>query len=118
MATFKTHLEYSLGLPGNKLAIMQVDENRTRTFVQPFELKAFPARVAVPDENLFCIRDQFDDGTVANFLQAMMDAAWEMGLRPKGMKDQRDELAAVRYHLEDMRRLALDVSPTIDAVQR
>lgn len=118
MPTFKTHLEYSLGIGGQKLAIMQVD-HRERTFVQPFTLKTFPAHVAVPDNELFCLQDKpWGEETVKNFLQAMMDQAWEIGLRPKGLKDQTGELAAVRYHLEDMRRLALDVSPTIDAVQR
>jgi hypothetical protein len=35
-----------------------------------------------------------------------MDAAWEIGLRPAGYADVANEIAAVRYHLEDMRVLA------------
>lgn len=41
-----------------------------------------------------------------DFLQACMDAAWDLGLRPKGFADHTHELTAVRYHLEDMRALA------------
>jgi len=45
----------------------------------------------------------YDDGS---FLQAMLDAAWEAGFRPKDFKDHTNEFTAVRYHLEDMRKLA------------
>ncbi len=41
-----------------------------------------------------------------DFLQSVLDAAWEVGLRPKGHADHTNELTAVRYHLEDMRKLA------------
>lgn len=44
---------------------------------------------------------------VGDFLQAMLDAAWELGLRPAGYADHKNELAAVRDHLKDMRFLAL-----------
>lgn len=47
---------------------------------------------------------------VEGFMQAALDAAWEMGLRPTGFADHTNELKAVRYHLEDMRALA-KVSP-------
>lgn len=43
---------------------------------------------------------------VREFLQAMSDAAWEMGIKPKQIEDNRNELKAVKDHLEDMRFLA------------
>lgn len=46
-------------------------------------------------------------GDVDNFLQAAMDAAWDAGMRPRNFKDRTDELSSVRYHLEDMRKMAL-----------
>ena len=39
------------------------------------------------------------------FLQAVMDCAWENGLRPRGLDDHTNELKATRYHLEDLRSL-------------
>ena len=48
---------------------------------------------------------------VRSYLQAMSDAAWEIGIKPKGVEGHTDELKAVRYHLEDMRSLALKVQP-------
>lgn len=48
------------------------------------------------------------DLPVATFLQSIMDFAWEQGMRPKGFDERATEpqLAALRYHLEDMRKLA------------
>ena len=48
----------------------------------------------------------YHGGDIEGFLRAAMDAAWEMGLRPKGFEDHTSELKATRYHLEDMRLLA------------
>ena len=45
-------------------------------------------------------RNEIDD-----FLQAMMDAAWDRGLRPAGFEGPQ-ELAATKRHLDDMRMLA------------
>ncbi len=38
----------------------------------------------------------------------MLDTAWKIGMRPEGydVKDSTAEIAAIRYHLEDMRLLA------------
>jgi hypothetical protein len=41
-----------------------------------------------------------------DFMRAIMDAAWKMGIRPTGFSDHTNELSAVRFHLEDMRKLA------------
>lgn len=46
-------------------------------------------------------------GDVTGFLQAALDVAWAAGMRPKGIAEAASELSAVRYHLEDMRTLAL-----------
>jgi len=45
--------------------------------------------------------DEFDA-----LLQALVDAAWEQGIRPKGSEDTHGELKATKFHLEDMRTLA------------
>ena len=41
-----------------------------------------------------------------DFLRAIVDAAWDAGIRPTGFGDHTNELKATRYHLEDMRLLA------------
>lgn len=49
---------------------------------------------------------QDNAGDVTGFLQAALETAWALGLRPPGFADHSNELTAVRYHLEDMRHLA------------
>lgn len=40
------------------------------------------------------------------FLQAVMNHAWDMGFRPTGFMDTKNEVSALRAHLHDMRALA------------
>ena len=42
---------------------------------------------------------------VEDFLRACMDAAWEIGMRPTGYEEHKQEVSAVGYHLEDERKL-------------
>lgn len=44
-------------------------------------------------------------GDVTGFLQAMVNAAWDAGIRPEVMKDRAGELGATKAHLEDLRTL-------------
>lgn len=56
---------------------------------------------------------------VRSFLQGVLDAAWELGLRPVGYKDVESEAKATRYHLEDMRRLVFkDPVPKVHLKER
>lgn len=43
--------------------------------------------------------------TPNEFVQAILDTAWENGMRPKGFKDTLNEVTALKEHLADMRRL-------------
>lgn len=89
------------------MAVLQEREDGSRAFLQPLTWKLEDDGLAIPREEAFALSDAFGRRNVRSFLQAMMDAAWEIGLRPAQAKDQTDELKAVRYHLEDMRALAL-----------
>ena len=51
-------------------------------------------------------RERDDKGPMA-ILQAMVDLGHKLGLTPTGAEDRSKEIAALRYHLEDMRKLAL-----------
>ena len=60
---------------------------------------------------LTCNREQREDNMdpIHGLLQGALDFAWAQGMRPTDWKPPSDataELAAVRYHLEDMRVLA------------
>lgn len=45
-------------------------------------------------------------GEGTEFLQAMVNVAWGLGIKPTAMESDANELKATRYHLEDMRKLA------------
>ena len=47
-----------------------------------------------------CEIEEFDD-----FMQALVDEAWESGYKPKQHLGVGSELAATKYHLEDMRKI-------------
>lgn len=78
-----------------------------------YDLLIKPTLKGIGQHASFGIEDAFmDDGMMPDsdvraFLQAMSDAAWDIGIKPKQIEDHTSELAAVRYHLEDMRTLAL-----------
>lgn len=69
---------------------------------QPFD-KAEPALTG----------NYFGDDSAKEFLQAALDAAWDLGLRPSGFADHGRELSAVRDHLHDMRALVYADGSTI-----
>lgn len=79
-----------------------------RSYVKPITVEAVDGGLAYNTPTLQeSSEDQADGvGDVTGFLQAALDAAWELGMRPKAYADHTNELKAVRYHLEDMRALA------------
>ncbi len=94
-------VQYMPEYAGHRLA-MVVENGNVRSIVTKVELEEVP-RHGVSSVGA----DQpIPMGQVEGFLQAAMDAAWGLGLRPTGFKDHTNELTAVRYHLEDMRLLA------------
>jgi len=88
------------------VAASETMPNGSRAFIKPpLTMESFDDRgrhgfIADEEVNLF----PRSDGRA--FMQAMLDAAWDMGLRPASYADYTNELKAVRYHLEDMRKLA------------
>jgi len=46
-------------------------------------------------------------GKETNFLQALSDALAKCGYKPKSVEENEGELKATKYHLEDMRKIAL-----------
>ena len=76
--------------------------------VQPFTFKSYPPFSAAPEDEVALRGNAFaDGGGVRDFLQAMVNLAWENGIKPIQLEDQRNELKAVRDHLADMRMLAM-----------
>jgi hypothetical protein len=49
------------------------------------------------------------------FLQAMCDLCHAQGLHPTGVAPLENEMSAVRYHLEDMRKLVFSMPRIVDS---
>jgi len=68
-----------------------------------------PAIVERPDGikpiEVFLSHDNKSGIEAKEFCQAVMDAAWQEGMRPTGFTDIKNETTAIKYHLEDMRTL-------------
>lgn len=72
--------------------------------VLPMDFKPIPRHglVEVGKGPTLCLEKEM----MHEFLQSAMDAAWNLGIRPSGVRDLESTLEATRYHLEDMRYLA------------
>ena len=55
---------------------------------------------SIPSSFMQCEPEEFDD-----FMKTLIDEAWEAGYRPKQHLGVGSELVAVKYHLEDMRKI-------------
>lgn len=85
--------------------VMREEHDQRLTMLTNPILHSHERNEFIPDTEFF-MSDELPGVSVKNFLQAMSDAAWEIGIRPKQLEDHTNELKATRYHLEDMRVLA------------
>lgn len=97
---------YNVETDAFELIVRLVGHDGQRYAVLPFVIEKVPSPVPVPPA-LSTSRPEADAGQdVDGFLQAALDLAWEIGLRPAGFEDHTNELKAVRDHLRDMRKIA------------
>lgn len=71
--------------------------------VQPLVFRQYQP-VEIGDD--IALSSGYASNNVRDFLQAALDEAWKIGLRPSQYEDQRNELKAVREHLADMRAIS------------
>ncbi len=108
---WKVHLEDLLmtGDIGYRMYVIHENHDGSADVMQPSPV------MKRMEQHSFISHDQawLDDSTaglrynVRGILQAMSDAAWEIGIRPRQIEDHASELKATKYHLEDMRKLVL-----------
>lgn len=108
-AVFRFHIDWGSYSRGTQLHIStKLGEKFDSVLMAPMAKRREPGEITLPflEETYEESRDNV--GAVTNFLQAALDAAWEYGLRPKGVNDPAvglAELRATKGHLEDMRAL-------------
>jgi len=102
---FKFYVERSRLTGMDRLGIT-VKDALSRSVVQPLQFKVLEPGAIISEAEAYAISGGYDEDNVRDFLQAAADCAWDEGVRPSQSRDMTNEVAAVRYHLEDMRRLA------------
>ncbi len=100
--TYKVHTRYEAMSDSTEIVVVRRDSLDKRSVMLPPRFDVLPATAAINESQRWAL----EDSDARDFMQAMLGAAWEMGLRPAGFEDHTNELTAVRYHLEDMRTLA------------
>ena len=105
---FYTEQLIRFGLLGHRLYILRRDSlNGDYALVTSMTMEHLESGQFVPQDKASLDDSRMPGPTVREFLQAASDAAWELGIKPKQLESSMNELAAVRYHLEDMRKIAL-----------
>lgn len=94
------------GQLGHRLYVIKERPDGTGFSVQKPTCKARQQYESIGYEDAFLDDGSMPESDVKAFLQAASDAAWEIGIKPKQLENAKNELSAVRYHLEDMRQLA------------
>jgi hypothetical protein len=83
------------------IVLTREERNGERFVVSPMDIEPMPPASTVIEPTWTGSHED-----VEALMQAFLDAAWAMGLRPKGYEGP-NELKAVNRHLDDMRRIAL-----------
>ena len=107
---WKFHVQDLLrfGLLGHRLYILHNDDPVSDRYsvVTNMTFESMEAGTFLSEDKSSLDDSRVGGYDVRSFLQAASDAAWEIGIKPKQLEDSRNELAATKYHLEDMRQLA------------
>lgn len=85
-----------------RLAILAEHQDGSCAVAQPLQFVRYDAGM-VPE---FTIDQSMVPGYDARaVLQAFLDHAWEIGMRPAGFADTTEQVGAIKAHLADMRAL-------------
>ncbi len=99
---WRVRVGYDIGTDGTRILIIKGDGDEryaVRITYEPFKLHTLFEGATILESG-----DAARDGQ-QSFLQAVMDAAWEYGLRPTGFNDTKESMKATVKHLEDMRAI-------------
>ena len=86
-----------------EIYITDEDYNGKRYLAKPMELEFTAVEEGKSYEPSLRIARFFGKST--NFLQALSDALAQCGYEPKTIEENKGELKASKYHLEDLRKL-------------
>lgn len=102
--SWRAYIQQRPWLDSEVLHVVRDTLERGKIGYARISFEEIPEGGVFPDDN--GILKECKPQETREFLQAICNAAWEIGIKPSQIEDQRNELNAVRYHLEDMRTLA------------
>ena len=104
---WKVYIEDQPAWHSSRIHMANVRDDGKVDIVQPLTLETFKQGVLITAaDHGGLLGEDTSRAECEEFLRAIMDCAWEIGIRPNKFKDYTNELSATRYHLEDMRLLA------------
>ena len=99
----KVYLQYEPDLAGMGLWIL-VERDGQKQVAMPLDLKFTVLKVGDrPKPTL-----EFDGGEGKEFLQSLAESLVLAGFKPDELKAKNNEVTAIKYHLEDMRKLVFE----------
>lgn len=105
MNSWLVHLNYRPEVQATEMFLIRELDHGVRQVAKPLEFNDIP-RHGINQEPTLLLEHRGFGSQTHGFLQAMVDAAWGLGIRPSGVKDLDGTLEATRFHLEDMRALS------------
>lgn len=92
-----TYIERGLCTRKTRLAILSDNLDGSTDLVSPMSFQKVQEGVEIKPAL------EGSTETVLAIIQSIVDAAWEEGIKPRGLEDNRNELTATKAHLEDMK---------------
>ena len=102
---WKVYIEDQPAWHSSRIHMANVRDDGKVDIVQPLVLNTIEQGLLASD-NGGLLGEGKTHAECQEFLRAIMDAAWGIGIKPSMFIDHTNELKAVRYHLEDMRLLS------------
>lgn len=101
----KVHIEHDASLRGTAIYLYGED-NKGRFVIEPVTLVA---RHYSEGEMLGSPTFVFGSRDGEEFLQALSQALVRIGFKPDELKQSNEQVVAIKYHLEDMRKLVFNI---------
>jgi len=98
--TWKCYIRDEFATDRRDVALVQDGIDGRTTYVTNIELKNVDQGEVISP--FVSMRKHETNG----ILQAIVDEAWQAGIKPRQLEDATNELKATKFHLEDMRLLA------------
>lgn len=111
MIEFKARVQYDFSTD-EKLLLTRIRDHRenklyaVKCLIEKMEFHS-PSVAAFIEPSSFA-SDSSPIISNEQFIQGVLDAAWEFGFRPIGYKDTQKETEALRAHLEDMQKIVMN----------